>query len=161
MIIAPPMRVTRCSTQHYAAPASTVFPLLCPVRECDWIPDWRPHAVLSNSGYAELDCTFVTGTGSERAVWTTTRYDAGKGIIEFVRFGPDPVISRIAIRVAPIDAAACSVELRYQHTALSDDGEAAIAAFGEAEFRAFSDRWQRRLQHYLDTGRMLTELPAG
>ena len=44
---------------NYAAPEK-VFPLLCPVREADWIPGWQYELVYSESGVAELGCVFTT-----------------------------------------------------------------------------------------------------
>jgi hypothetical protein len=155
MIIAPPLRVARTFTQHYQAAAQLVFPLLCPVRECDWIDGWNPALVLSNSGYAELDCTFITGDDDKRAIWTITRHEPDDGLIEFVRFGPDDVVTRISIHVRPTAANECTALIRYQHTALSDRADAVIASFSEAYFRSFMELWQRRLQYFLDTGRTL------
>jgi hypothetical protein len=153
--IAPPLRVVRTFTQRYRAAAQHVFPLLCPVRECDWIDGWKPALVLSNSGYAELDCTFITGDDDARALWTTTRHEPDNGLIEFVRFGPHDVVSRISIHVQPTADDACTADIRYQHTALSHHADAFIASFSEAHFSSFMEVWQRRLQFYLDTGRML------
>ena len=40
MRVSKPNRVTRTLAQHLVAVPSNVFPLLCPVREADWIDDW-------------------------------------------------------------------------------------------------------------------------
>ena len=53
MNIIKPLRVARSYTQRLVAEPSAVFPLLCPVREADWIEDWDPICVFSNSGTAE------------------------------------------------------------------------------------------------------------
>ena len=42
MNITKPKRVTRTYTQQLVAEPSAVFPLLCPVREADWIDGWDP-----------------------------------------------------------------------------------------------------------------------
>jgi len=60
MEIVTPHRVSRTSVQHLAAKPAVVFPLLCPVREADWIDGWDPISVFTNSGAAEPDCIFVT-----------------------------------------------------------------------------------------------------
>ena len=39
MHILTPTRVAHTYTQHLVAPPKAVFPLLCPVREADWIRD--------------------------------------------------------------------------------------------------------------------------
>ena len=49
MRVEKPNRVSHSYTQHLNAPPSTVFELLCPVRETEWVNDWRPKLVLSDS----------------------------------------------------------------------------------------------------------------
>lgn len=50
-----------------------VFPLLCPVREYDWFPEWRCLMVYSESGIAERDAMFLTRSpdGATEVEWTT------------------------------------------------------------------------------------------
>jgi hypothetical protein len=45
MNIRAPNRVTRSYKQRLVASVSKVFPLLCPVREADWIDGWNPILV--------------------------------------------------------------------------------------------------------------------
>jgi len=37
-----------------------LFPLLCPVREYEWIEPWKCDMIYSDSGFAEQDCIFQT-----------------------------------------------------------------------------------------------------
>jgi hypothetical protein len=60
MKIVKPNRVTRTYTQNLVGAPIAVFPLLCPVREADWIDGWSPPLVVTNSGVAEPDCVFTT-----------------------------------------------------------------------------------------------------
>ncbi len=60
MRVEKPNRVSWCYTQHLDAPPELVFPLLCPVRETEWVIDWKPKVVFSESGLAEADCVFIT-----------------------------------------------------------------------------------------------------
>ena len=46
MKIVKPNRATRTYTQHLVAEPAVVFPLLCPVREADWIDGWSPTFVM-------------------------------------------------------------------------------------------------------------------
>ena len=82
MNIRAPNRVTHTYKQRLHGAMSKVFPLLCPVREAEWIDGWNPIVVLTQSGYAEQDCVFVTmprcttRSGSSRA--TTRRADSSR-----------------------------------------------------------------------------------
>ena len=70
-----PIRVTRSYSMTVDAPPAAVFPLLCPVRETEWVNDWRPKLVLSNSGFAEPVCVFITPAIPEDALLLMTEYD--------------------------------------------------------------------------------------
>ena len=70
MNITKPVRATRSYTQRLVAAPEAVFPLLCPVREADWIDGWDPALVVSSTGVAELDCVFTTKAEPVDAVWS-------------------------------------------------------------------------------------------
>lgn len=71
-------RISRSYTQHIEARAESVFPLLCPVREADWLDGWSDEleTVHSKSGLAEAGCVFTTRVpGRPETVWMITRHD--------------------------------------------------------------------------------------
>ncbi len=76
MNIVKPNRATRTYTQRLVAEPSGVFPLLCSVREADWIEGWDPPAVFSASDVAESDCVFLTEADPGHAIWFITRWEA-------------------------------------------------------------------------------------
>ena len=53
-------RVVHEFTQTNPATPEKVFPLLCLVREDDWLPGWKYRLIYSDSGVAELGCVFTT-----------------------------------------------------------------------------------------------------
>lgn len=160
MNIRPPFRVAHSYTQQLRGSAEHVFPLLCPVREADWIEDWSPSIVITASGAAEKDCVFVTGSGAETAVWVITEHDPEHGRIEFIRTTPGIAVTRINIAVAAAGAERCTAVVEYRHTALSATGEQTFSRLTAEHFRSFMEVWEHRLNHYLETGRMLHGTPA-
>jgi hypothetical protein len=81
-----PSVVTRTYTQHIQAPASAIFPLLCPVREAEWLDGWTYEMLHSRSGYAEEGCVFRTAPpGDPETIWMITRHDRDAGVVEFAR----------------------------------------------------------------------------
>jgi len=73
-------RVAHEYTQTNPASPEKVFPLLCPVREADWIPGWRYTLIYSDSGVAELGCIFTTqdpAVESEKYSSPSAARDAG------------------------------------------------------------------------------------
>ncbi|MBR9990928.1 MAG: hypothetical protein KFH98_14295 [Gemmatimonadetes bacterium] len=160
MNITKPVRVAHTYTQHLRASADHVVPLLCPVREADWIEGWSPSLVITESGVAERDCMFLTGSGAETAIWVVTEYDPPSGRIEFIKTTPGVTVTRIVIAVRRDTDSTCTADISYQHTALSQVGEAAVSALTAQQFREFMQTWQDRLNHYLGTGEMLRSLEA-
>ena len=74
-----PPRVRHSFTQSINGTPGQVFPLLCPVREVDWIPGWTTDWVISQSGVAEQNCIFQTPPRPGAGVaskWVITRHDA-------------------------------------------------------------------------------------
>lgn len=50
--------VSRHHVFEVEAPRALVFPLLCPVREREWLPGWQADIVHSTSGLVEEGCIF-------------------------------------------------------------------------------------------------------
>ena len=88
MKIVPPNRAVRSYTQHLVGPPEAVFPLLCPVREADWIEGWDPLLVVSHSGVAEPDCVFTTAAAPADAIWYITRHEPEDGFVEMLKITP-------------------------------------------------------------------------
>lgn len=153
MKIVPPLRVTRTYTQHLAAPSASVFPLLCPVREAEWIPGWDPRLVISASGVAESDCVFVTAAEPADAIWYVTRHEPC-GFVEMIRITPEVTACRLTIRLRDAGGR-CEADVTYSHTSLGPRGDAFVASFTEEHYRAFMQDWETRLNRYLarDSGR--------
>ncbi len=94
-------RTASCTMRVAASPAE-VFPLLCPVRERDWIPTWEAEVLHSRSGLAELGCVFLTRPSEGRRVaWVVTRHEPSRAIA-FAVFHGD-LVETLAIELAPVD----------------------------------------------------------
>jgi len=68
------------------------FPLLCPVREADWIPGWTTEILYSKSGLAENRVVFVTDETNSHGpgIWTFTGFERDK-FLEFVLVQEDMI----------------------------------------------------------------------
>jgi len=123
-----------------------VFPLLCPVVEYDWIPDWRCTMVHSTSGVAELGCVFLR----EGESWITTRYEP-PARIDYAVFVPGQAVVTLQFTLTPIEGGT-RVDL-LNTTTLTHPG--APAHGSEAERRALWELRRAQMDHYLRTGTML------
>ena len=99
MKIVKPQRVTRTYTQRLAGTPEAVFPLLCPVREADWIDGWDPVLVASETGVAEADCVFTTAATPTDAVWYITRHEPQNGFVEMLKITPSVTACRLTIQL--------------------------------------------------------------
>src|SRR5215472_2179246 len=82
------------------AEPEAVFPLLCPVREYEWLDGWACEMVYSHSGFAEPGCVFRTLFGEVPEVWHVNAYDPPRRI-EYLVVAPDMLITRLTIELAP------------------------------------------------------------
>ena len=150
MKIVKPQRAMHAYTQQLVAPPAAVFPLLCPVREADWIEGWDPLLVITSSGVAEPDCVFTTRAEPQAAVWYVTRHEP-VDFVEMVKITPDVTACRLTIRLRAVSGG-CEAEITYAHTSLGPAGDDFVAAFTADHYRGFMHDWESRLNHYLRHG---------
>jgi hypothetical protein len=152
-------RITRSYTQHIAARPESVFPLLCPVREAEWLDGWidELEMVHSASGLAEDGCVFRTRVaGRPETVWMITRHDPAQRVVEFFRVTTGLVATRLRIEVQARADASSSVQITYTFTPLSPAGRAFVKDnCSEEAFRKDMAWWQDSMNHWLRSGEIL------
>ena len=154
MKIVKPTRAVHTYTQHLVASPELVFPLLCPVREADWIEGWDPLLVVSRSGIAEHDCVFVTPAQPADAIWYITRHEPESGFVEMIKMTPKVTACRLSIQLRAVEGG-CEADITYAHTSLGPDGDAFVASFTTDFYRRFMQDWESRINHYLREGSAL------
>lgn len=165
------LRVAHEYTQTNPASPERVFPLLCPVREADWIPGWRCKLVYSESGVAELGCIFTTedpAVESEKyssrsngrdsnfaeSTWICVDYDAAAFRIAYVWIRPRLVATELWIRLAG-DSGQTHSHIRFRYTGLSAEGNHLVESYDRRWFEAKMRGWETSINHYLATGKMI------
>ena len=156
-------RVVHEYTQTNQAPPDKVFPLLCPVRESDWLPGWQYRLIYSDSGTAELGCVFTTPTPPNSAggraaetTWIVTEYDPSAFRIVFVWFDPGLVVTEINIQLTPAEQGTTRTRIRYRYTGLSPEGNRELATHDRKWFEAKMQNWENTINHYLRTGEKIS-----
>jgi hypothetical protein len=152
-------RTVRSYTQHIAAPPEAVFPLLCPVREADWLEGWidQVEMIHSDSGAAEDGCVFITRVpGQPDTVWVITHHDPVRRTVDFVRVTTGLVATRLQIAVEPRGDGSSSVAITYTFTPLDRAGRAFVEqSHSEDVFRGDMAWWEASMNHWLRTGVIL------
>ena len=151
MHVRQPNRVSRSYTQRLVAAPERVFPLLCPVREAEWIDGWQPVFVLSESGVAEQDCVFVSDAEPLDAVWYVTRHEPARGFVEMIKITPLVTACKLTIQVRAA-AGGCTADVTYTHTSLGPLGDTFIASFTPEYYVQFMREWENRMNHFLEHG---------
>lgn len=153
------LRRTVTADLTFTGRPAAVFPLLCPVREYDWIPGWTCEMIYSDSGYAELGCVFRTrswyaGPGGVPAIetWAVSRYEPNRSI-GFVRMIDGIWVSTLDLRLAPSGEGTRCLATRM-FTALTPAGAERLADLDEDVERSRLEGIAAGVSHYLTTGRM-------
>lgn len=154
MKVKSPNRITRQYVQTLAGAPDDVFPLLCPVREHDWVNGWDPRIVLTSSGFAEPDCVFVTPATPDDAVWVITSYQPDRFRLEMLKIIPGMVVAKIVIQLESIPEGSAA-DISYCYTSLGPQGDLALEGLSQEHFDAFMRTWENELNHYLLMGEKL------
>ncbi len=113
-------KITLGFKQTNNASPEKVFPLLCPVREKDWLDGWNYKMIYSKSGVAEDGCVFTTPHhGENETVWIVTKYDPANFEIAFIRTTPGDSVVRISINLENSGTNATHAFIKYEYTSLS------------------------------------------
>lgn len=141
-------RIVTTFTGHVSFPPDIVFPLLCPVREYEWLDDWQCEMIYSDSGVAEENCIFKTAHAGGM-FWSVSRYEPPRRI-EFTIFTSNALITRLNISLVPKDK---GTDLTWKRifTGLSEAGNQSV---GTWQTRVDADL-TRKLEHFLKTGEPL------
>ena len=155
MKIVAPKRASHSYTQSLLAPPEAVFPLLCPVREAEWLVDWDPLFVASTfrrrRGRLRLRHAVASRTNT---IWYVTDYEPKTGFIAFVRVTPGVTATRLSIQLAAAPEGS-TARITYTHTSLGEKGDAVVDGFTEAAFTDFMQRLGEAHQPLPDDGQCL------
>jgi hypothetical protein len=149
-------RVSHEYTQTNDAPPEKVFPLLCPVREADWVPGWQFRLIYSGSGLAEDGCVFSTpNDAGPETLWMVTHYDPTALMIAFAWIEPGMIATQIRIVLGPAPGGKTRARIRYLYTGLSAAGNARLERYTPEWFRKKMQGWERAINHHLRTGNLI------
>ena len=151
-------RITREYHQTIQADPDIIFPLLCPVKEAEWLDGWDYELIYSETGFAESGCVFSTiNDQGEETVWVISEYDPQNRRIGFTRFMHESRVCVLSISVHPLQQNIARVHVAYTHTSITSDGNQFIDQFTEDSFLEAVKFWEESMNHYLQTGNRLSK----
>ena len=148
--------VTKDFRQTICALPDKVFPLLCPVREAEWLDGWQHTMIYSRSGLVEEGAVFSTPRdGEPDTVWVVSKHDPSTYRVEFTRFTYQSRTCVLKIAVLPRDEGSSYLDIEYIYTGISPAGNQFIDALTDDIFLADMTHWEDSLNHFLKTGKRL------
>lgn len=152
-------RAVRTYRQTINARPEVVFPLLCPVREAEWLDGWNYAMIFSVSGLAEKGAVFSTSNpGEEDTVWMVTRHDPAAHCVEFARFTPHSRACLLKIAVLALGDDRSQVDISYNYTSIGPAGTRFIQSWSEREFLDAVTFWEASMNYFLKTGARLSRV---
>ena len=149
-------RVVKAYRQTIEGTPEQVFPLLCPVREVEWLDGWAYRMIYSASGLVEPGAVFTTSApGEADTVWVVSRHEPAQGVVEFCRFTAASRTCLLRIAVSAFDGQRSSVDVRYEYTSLSPTGDTSLDGVTDDAFLGAMRFWEASMNHFLTTGARL------
>lgn len=143
-------RIVKKGTIQLKADTKTVFPLLCPVKELDWIAGWEDICTLvyTDSGIAEVACVFETETPEEGAsLWICSHYDAANGEITYIKHIIGKAVIKWDMRVRDTTDGS-AIDSVYNITSLSEAGAAMVWDYDERYLDELFAGIQKQINDY-------------
>jgi len=144
-----------------AAPG-VIFPLLCPVLEEKWIPNWKYELRQSESGVNETGCVFqedISGTHlfeePVTSTWTTIQHDPRLLRVEFIIHYADRAVARTSVQLSPLVDGRSQVNWRKELISISPKNDQFSDQNLHDKMLLSLDFLADTLTHYCETGRML------
>lgn len=157
MEIQKPKRKKHSYTQSLQGTPSQVFPLLCPVREKDWVPGWDPKLVISSSGLVEADCIFITAEErAGEAIWIVSKHDPAANQVEMYKVIPGLMVVKLEIVLSAVGEDRSQALISYERTALSEAGAVEVEGYDAQSYESFMREWEAAINHYLTRGQLIS-----
>jgi hypothetical protein len=152
-------KVQRSHTIKLSAPPERVFPLLCPVREEEWIPGWENETyelIFSKSGFNEEGCIFKTNFRvPAESIWSCLKFDRKNYEVEFLIHIIGLEMRKFNISLKQNDDSSTSAQFSMITTALSEKGNEFVSNLTEEEYVKFISRFEMTLNYYFQHGKKL------
>jgi hypothetical protein len=140
--------VVRAASFTLDIPPDRAFPFFTPEGERAWAPGWDPRYLHPVDGAAGVGMVFTTSM-SEETLWMMLRYEPAQGRVEYLRCTPGSRVGVVRVECVPLDGGRTRVNVSYELTALTEAGNATIAALDDVAFSAFIAGWPEAINRTL------------
>lgn len=131
-------------------PADACQRLFTPAGEELWVEGWQPVYHHPADGRTAAGMVFSTGSGDEATWWTLVDYRTeAPRLARYVRVTPASRSGIVEVRCTPLSPMSTEVEVGYEMTAVTPQGEAALAAYEGEAFVGMIEQWRSLIEAHL------------
>ena len=133
------------------APYRVVAPLFGPEGERAWANGhWDPHFLYPQPALDTQGAVFTVRHGHHHAYWVNTSFDINARHFQYVYFIPETLVTVIDVRFLELDPTNTKVNVAYERTALTPNGNEHVKELGESD-RENGKEWGTAINDYLTT----------
>lgn len=136
-----------------AASKADLFPLFGPVRETEWLPEWKPHFVYPPQGSNDAPGTvFITPgyTPGSRRVWVMVQHDPIQGLAQYVVTQQDHSTAEIRVQVDSLNSSNSRITVSYRRTALVPEADEFVQDFTKS-FASQREVWKSAIDRWIQS----------
>jgi len=147
---APRAHLRRSGSLRVAAPVERAFELFTPLGERRWVAGWAPELHHPPGGEPVAGGVFTTsGEDGSQTHWVLVDWEPERHRVRYARITPGRRAGTVEVRCAAAGAASTDVQVTYELTALTDAGDAELAAWSEAWYAEYLAGWERDIARHL------------
>ncbi len=137
--------VAHTGTLHVDAAPEHAFQLFTAPGERLWVDGWDPEVLSGGDGRAR-GAVFITDVDGDKAYWIVADFDAEALRARYARIAPDTRAGTVEVFARSDGAGGTEVEVTYELTALTDEGDAQLAEFDSEAFAGMLADWERMIR---------------
>jgi hypothetical protein len=134
-----PLRIANSGSFELPVTPDEAFDLFTAEGERLWVPGWSPAILGTLPQHPGL--VFLTEADGRQTIWTVIESDRAALRHVYSRVTPGQTAALVEVRLHP-SGTGSRIDVSYDLTALSEEGEAALDAFADPHFGAMMDKWR-------------------
>lgn len=137
--------VSHSGTLRVDAPPAHAFQLFTAPGETFWIDGWDPQVLRGVDG-RERGSVWVTEVAGDSAYWVVADYDPAALHARYARVAPGTRAGTVEVFARDDGTGATEVEVIYELTALTEEGNKQLAAFDSHAYARMLADWERMIR---------------
>ncbi len=137
--------ISHTGTLRVDAPPEHAFQLFTAPGERLWVDGWDPRVLRGGDGRGK-GAVFVTNANGDEACWIVVDYDEDALHTRYARIAPGTRAGTVEVFARDDGTGATEVEVSYELTALSDEGNEQLAAFDAETYAQMLADWERMIR---------------